>query len=73
MTLDQLQPTESALVEGIDDETLSLKLYEMGCLPGEKIVMKFSAPLGDPIAIQVAGYMLSLRKEEARKIRIRPF
>ena len=40
----------------------------MGCLPGEKIKLSNIAPLGDPIAIEVSGYLLSLRKQEAATI-----
>ena len=45
-----------------------LKLMEMGCLPGELVCIKKIAPLGDPISIKVAGYMLSLRLNEAETI-----
>ena len=45
-----------------------LKLMEMGCVPGETIIVDQVAPLGDPISIQVAGYNLSLRINEAEKI-----
>ena len=41
---------------------------EMGCLPGEEVRIERIAPLGDPIAINVAGYQLSLRKREAYTI-----
>jgi ferrous iron transport protein A len=40
----------------------------MGCLPGEKITVSRVAPLGDPIAVTVSGYQLSLRKREASTI-----
>ena len=40
----------------------------MGCLPGELVCIKKIAPLGDPISIKVAGYMLSLRLNEAETI-----
>ena len=40
----------------------------MGCVPGEKIVVEQIAPLGDPISIFVAGYILSLRLNEAENI-----
>jgi len=40
----------------------------MGCVPGEIITIERIAPLGDPISIQVAGYNLSLRHEEAETI-----
>jgi ferrous iron transport protein A len=47
---------------------MSVKLMEMGCLPGEEVRVERIAPLGDPIAINVAGYVLSLRKREASTI-----
>jgi ferrous iron transport protein A len=37
-------------------------------IPNEEISVELAAPLGDPIAILVAGYQLSLRKEEADNI-----
>ena len=40
----------------------------MGCLPGEEISVARIAPLGDPIAVNVSGYQLSLRRFEASTI-----
>lgn len=41
---------------------------EMGCVPGETILLEQIAPLGDPISVSVAGYRLSLRINEAENI-----
>ena len=41
---------------------------EMGCVPGETITVEQIAPLKDPISIWVAGYILSLRLNEAENI-----
>jgi ferrous iron transport protein A len=41
-------------------------------LPGETVLVKNIAPLGDPIAIFVNGYTLGLRKAEAASVIIRP-
>jgi len=68
--LSNLKPGESGIIHSFDDEVLSLKLMEMGCLPGSKVTYNFSAPLGDPICISVAGYDLSLRLSEASCITI---
>jgi len=43
-------------------------LMEMGLVPGETILMEQVAPLGDPISINVSGYHLSLRLNEAEQI-----
>lgn len=67
-TLDQLQVGESAVIESFTDILMSLKLVDMGCVPGEKITLDSIAPLGDPMAIMVCGYKLSLRKAEASSV-----
>lgn len=66
--LSELQPGEKGLILSFQNEDLYLKLMEMGCVPGETIIIERIAPLGDPISIQVAGYNLSLRQEEADTI-----
>ncbi|MFY0651166.1 MAG: ferrous iron transport protein A [Cyclobacteriaceae bacterium] len=67
-SLADLKPGESGVVKSFNDEYISLKLLEMGVLPGTQVQMKFAAPLGDPICIKVAGYNLSLRLDEAKTI-----
>jgi ferrous iron transport protein A len=67
-TLDKLKIGESGIIKELTKKGLSLKLIEMGCLPGEKITLTKIAPLGDPIAIEISGYELSLRKDEASSV-----
>ncbi|BDD08337.1 iron transporter [Fulvitalea axinellae] len=69
-TVADLKIGETAIIRGFADDSLSLKLLEMGCLPGEEVTLKLVAPLGDPIAIRVADYQLSLRKDEASVITV---
>jgi ferrous iron transport protein A len=66
--LTELVPGEQATISALGDTDLSIKLMEMGCIPGEIISLDKIAPLGDPISIQVAGYRLSLRLSEAEHI-----
>ncbi|RFZ81410.1 ferrous iron transport protein A [Mucilaginibacter terrenus] len=68
MNLSELSVGEAGTVKEFTDLEMSVKLMEMGCLPGEKITVARVAPLGDPIAIHVSGYQLSLRKFEASTI-----
>jgi ferrous iron transport protein A len=68
VTLSQLQPGESGIIKEFTDLEMSVKLMEMGCLPGESIQVERVAPLGDPIAVNISGYQLSLRKKEASTI-----
>ena len=65
-----LKPGESGTIRGFSDRIISLKLMEMGCLPGSEIKMNYAAPLGDPISYYVAGYNLTLRISEASSILI---
>ena len=41
------------------------RLFDMGVTPGAELTMRKKAPLGDPIEINLRGYELTLRKEEA--------
>lgn len=68
MTLSELEVGKTGIVKEFTDLEMSVKLMEMGCLPGEEVRVSRVAPLGDPIAIQVSGYQLSLRKFEASTI-----
>jgi ferrous iron transport protein A len=49
-----------------------LRLREMGVLPGISITLVRTAPLGDPLEIQVRGYNLTLRKSEAENVMVEP-
>ena len=69
-TLDQLKPGECGIIKDVAQKELALKLIEMVCLPGEKITITKIAPMGDPIAIEVSGYELSMRKQEAATVRL---
>ena len=71
MTLDKLSPGSEAVIESFTDDDIKLKLLEMGCLPGEKISVVRVAPLGDPIAVSVSGYLLSMRRDEAASVEVK--
>jgi len=43
---------------------------DMGVTPGVEIKVIKVAPLGDPVEVNVRGYELSLRKEEAAQIQM---
>lgn len=63
-------PGETAVISGFTDDEISVKLLEMGFLPGTAVRFNFTAPLGDPICVTVSGFDLSLRLEEASTISI---
>jgi len=68
MKLSQLLPGQAGVIKEFTDLEMSVKLMEMGCLPGEPILVERYAPLGDPMDIKVLGYQLSLRMQEAATI-----
>ena len=70
-TIAELGLGDTAIIDSFTDEEVSLKLLEMGCLPGEIIQVKNIAPFGDPIAISVGGYVLGLRISEASSVIVR--
>ena len=70
MKLSQLRIGQKGIIKEFTDLALSVKLMEMGCLPGEEIKLERIAPMGDPIAISISGYQLSLRKREAATIEL---
>jgi len=65
-----MHPGETAIILGFSDPELSIKLLEMGFLPGTAVRFNFTAPLGDPVCVSVSGYDLSLRIAEAEVISI---
>jgi len=68
MKLSQLNSGERGTIVAFTDLEMSVKLMEMGCLPGETVEVEGFAPLGCPMTIRVAGYQLCLRKSEASMI-----
>ncbi len=50
------------------DSPLKVKLLEMGMITGKKLRVLYRAPLGDPIAVDIDGYVLSLRMDEAKLV-----
>ncbi len=55
-------------VEGVDE--ISVRLMEMGLVPGTEFTLLGTAPLGDPLEMEVRGYRLSLRKSEGARVEV---
>ena len=67
-TLADLKTGQKAFIRSFSNDELSSRLMEMGCLPGETLSLSRTAPLGCPLAIHIAGYELSLRRDEADSV-----
>lgn len=72
LTLDQLQIGQSGVVTKVAGEgKIRRRLLDMGLTPGAVVFLRKTAPLGDPIQINLRGFELTLRKVEAQNISIR--
>ena len=68
-SLAQLRPGQSGIVESLSAEgAIKRHFLDMGITKGVRITVERVAPFGDPIAVQLRGYHLSLRREEAANI-----
>ena len=64
-TLDLLSKGSEAVINKIEHHPLAARLMEMGLLPGRKVKVITMAPFGGPLAIEISGSLLSLRRNEA--------
>jgi ferrous iron transport protein A len=71
MTLKDLKPGQEGKVTGIGEKgPVRRRIMDMGVTPGALVKVIKVAPLGDPIEVNIRGYELSLRKNEAEQIEI---
>lgn len=72
MTIDDLKIGQSGVIAQVGGEgALRLRFLDMGLIPGTRVTLRKVAPMGDPIQIQVRGYELTIRREDAAKITLR--
>lgn len=70
-TLDQLGRGQIARVVDLRGEGDNVgRLYAMGLLPGKIVRHRNTAPLGDPVAYEVEGQKISMRKADASHVEI---
>lgn len=70
-TLDTLRMGETAVVTRISPACIGQqrrRLMDFGVLPGSRITMEMNSPHGDPIAYNIRGALVALRKDQASKI-----
>ena len=51
---------------------LRCHLLDMGLIPHTEVTVRKVAPLGDPMELHLRGYTMTLRKEDAARIEVRP-
>lgn len=50
---------------------MTVRLLEMGFVPGTWVKLLKTAPLGDPLQLQLRGYHMSLRRAEAARVKVK--
>lgn len=71
--LSDLEASEGGTLTRIDAPEGMLALMEMGCIVGEDIEVRHIAPLGDPLAVSAGGHVVTLRREQADLMWVKPF
>ncbi len=73
MTLEELAVGSAAVVTTVGGQgALRKRLLDMGLTPKVTVSVRKITPMGDPIELTLRGYTLTIRREEARKIEVRP-
>jgi ferrous iron transport protein A len=71
-SLMDLRRGDAAILEGIDLPAADARrLMELGFVPGMQVTAGRSAPGGDPQVFQVDGSEIALRRETARRLKVR--
>ena len=71
MTLDLLPIKTKAVITKVGGEgDLRCRLLDMGLIPKTVVEIRKVAPMGDPIELEIRGYTLTIRKEDAAKIEV---
>ena len=69
MTLAELSIGQDARIRSVGGQgALRRHLLDMGLTPGTRVQVCRAAPLGDPLALRLRGYSLSLRREDAMRV-----
>ena len=71
LTLKELNIGEQAVLREVGgDGALRQHFLDMGLIPGSLVKLEKFAPMGDPMQLEVRGYELTLRLDDAAKITV---
>ena len=70
MTLKDTNPGMVVRIDEIGESELKQRLMTMGLIPGTRVEILNSAPLGDPIPLRLRSYNLALRRDDAATIKV---
>lgn len=69
-TIADLKKGQKAKITDMSSNFIPLKLFEMGCLPGNEVELVQNTPFRDPLYLQINDSYLAIRQETAQKIRV---
>ena len=70
LTIASLKKGQKGIIKQFSHDDITLKLLEMGCLPGNEVELVQTAPFRDPMYLNINGSHLAIRKETALLIEI---
>jgi ferrous iron transport protein A len=69
--LDRVRGGRSARIVALHGDSDSVsRLHALGFLPGRMVRHRNTAPLGDPVAFEIQGQKISMRRSEARLVEV---
>lgn len=70
MKLKDTKPGQVVRIDSVGESNLKQRLMTMGLIPGTRVEILNSAPLGDPIALRLRSYNLAMRRDDAAQIEV---
>ncbi|MCF6465322.1 FeoA family protein [Clostridium sp. Cult2] len=71
LSLSNLPIGDVGKVEYIKDNSLKRRFLDLGLIPNTKVKTERYSPAGNPIAFNIRGTIIAIRREEAENILIR--
>ena len=71
-TVAHLKKGEKGIIKEFSEDSLPIKLMDLGCLPGNEVELVQVAPLKDPLYINVNGSHIAIRRSVALQIELEP-
>ena len=72
MTLKELQVGKTATILSVGGNgALRQHFLDMGLIQGTEVTIVKYAPMGDPVEIRIHGYELTIRLEDADRLKLR--
>ena len=71
MMLNDIEIDKEVIIKRINcSDSIKRRIMDLGIIEKTKIKPVFKSPLGEPIAYEVRGSLIALRKEETERIEV---